>query len=91
MFSISFPDGLLLLEVEANDRFIRLFYRFLLLHACGGITVSMRVRVVSGEHDNVEASRRRRGRERHAIEAIFRPRRGPKRLKISQKNTQRLL
>ena len=47
MFSVSFPDGLLLLEVEAYDRFVGLFYGLLLLDACGGITVSMRVRVVS--------------------------------------------
>ena len=33
MFSVSFPDGLLLLEVEANHGFIGLFYGFLLLDA----------------------------------------------------------
>ena len=48
MLPIGFPDRLLLLEVEANDGFIRLLDRLLLLDACGGITVSMRVRVVSG-------------------------------------------
>ena len=39
MFSISFPDGLFLLEVEAYDGFVRLFYGLLLLDT-GGITVS---------------------------------------------------
>ncbi len=33
MFSVSFPDGLLLLEVEPYDRFVRLFYGLLLLDA----------------------------------------------------------
>ncbi len=33
MLAIRFPDGLLLLEVEAYDRFIGLFYGLLLLDA----------------------------------------------------------
>ena len=33
MFSVGLPDRLLLLEVEADDGLVRLFYGFLLLHA----------------------------------------------------------
>jgi hypothetical protein len=35
-------------EVEANDGLVRLLDRLLVLDACGGMTVSTRVRGVSG-------------------------------------------
>ena len=91
MFSVSLADGLLLLEVEANDGLIGLFYGLLLLDACGGITVSRRPhtpsrRRVDGVDGNGTPSRRYFGST-----AVARPRRGPNGLKISQKNTQRML
>ena len=80
MFSISFPDGLLLLEVEANDGLVRLFYGFCCwtpavgLRCRGGLTPSMRVRVVSGVSDGGNGTPSRRYFGSTATE---RPRRGP--------------
>ena len=104
MFSISLADGLLLLEVEAYDGFIGLFYGFLLLDACGGITVSRRPHAVDARprrlRESLTTSRRRvdgvdgngtPSRRYFGSTAVARPRRGPNGLKISQKNTQRIL
>jgi hypothetical protein len=97
MFSIGLADGLLLLEVEANDRFVGLLDRFLLLDACGGITVSRRPHAVDARPRRLRESRRWRGRERHAIEGMFRldgDRAAPTRSEAARnlsKTTQRLL
>ncbi len=97
MFSVSFPDGLLLLEVEAYDGLIGLFYGLLLLDACGGITVSRRPHAVDARPRRLRESRRWRGRERHAIEGMFRldgDRAAPTRSEAARnlsKTTQRLL
>ena len=104
MFSISFPDSLFFLEVEAYDGFVRLLDRFLLLDACGGITVSRRPHAVDARprrlRESLTTSRRRvdgvdgngtPSRRYFGSTAVARPRRGPNGLKISQKNTQRLL
>ena len=87
MLAIRFPDGLLLLEVEAYDGFVRLFYGLLLLDACGGITVSRRPHAVD--------ARPRRLRESMTTSmALFRldgDRAAPTRSEWPQKNTQRIL
>ena len=104
MFPISLPNSLFFLEVESDHGFICLFYGFLLLHACGGITVSRRPHAVDARprrlRESMTTSRRRvdgvdgngtPSRRYFGSTATERPRRGPNGLKISQKNTQRLL
>ena len=104
MFSISFTNSLFFLQVQPYDGFVRLFYGLLLLHACGGITVSRRPHAVDARprrlRERMTPSRRRGdgvdgngtpSRPYFGSTATERPRRGPNGLKISQKNTQRLL
>ena len=74
MFSISFADGLLLLEVEPNHSFICLFYGFLLLDALQVLLLVLRdllcvdIDAVSlGGRGRVWAPRSRRWRPRGRI------------------------
>ena len=90
MFSVSFPDGLLLLEVEAYDGLIRLLEGLLLLDACGGMTVSRRPQ--RRLREGMTPSRRLTPSRRcFGSTATERPRRGPNGLKIAQESTHVML
>ena len=106
MFPISLPNSLFFLEVESDHGFICLFYGFLLLHACGGITVSRRPHAVDARprrlRESMTTSRRRvdgvgadgtpSGRRHARVKArLDGDRRGPNQLKLDKETTHDLL
>ena len=75
MFSISLADGLLLLEVESDHSFIRLFYGFLLLDALQVLLLVLRdlllcgTDIVAKPSPDTHATRRRSDDHQDAIDA----------------------